>query len=230
MNNVKDYILNNEITFIITSPNTRTLSIINLLNELSIKDKYKAILFSFNISSNYYIQKLISFLSGISNNVITKYFYPCTTMSKCNKDKINRNSFIDSIEKIQNSKILMNCEKHTADNDYIDYVLNYSESDVLIIDNLYELLDKTKYSLDEIIRQVENKKDIHLVLFISARYKEKVMKEFNKEIRDCIFIDGYNYGEYKDININILNKIFKLRFNKMNQIMEEIDEGELCDN
>ena len=74
MNEVKEYILSNQITLVITSPNSRTLSIINLINELSIKEKYKTILFSLNISCNYYLQKLISFLSGINNRLITKYF------------------------------------------------------------------------------------------------------------------------------------------------------------
>ncbi len=74
MDKVKEYILNNKITLVITSPNSKILSIINLLNELSIKGKYKTVLFSFNISCNYYLQKLISFLSGINNSIITKYF------------------------------------------------------------------------------------------------------------------------------------------------------------
>ena len=220
MNDIKEYILNNDITFIVTSPNTRTLSIINLLNELSIKDKYKTILFSLNISSNYYLQKLISFLSSINSNLITKYFYPCSTISKKNKDKINRNRFINSIEKVQNSNILMNCEKYILDKDYIDYVLDYLEND-----GFYELLDKTKYSLDEIKKRVNKRKNVHLVIFIRTRYKKKVIREFNNKKQNYIFIDGYNYLEYKDININILNKTIKLRLNKLNQIMEEINEG-----
>lgn len=230
MNEVKENILNNEITLIITSPNSKTLSIINLLNELSIKDKYKTTLFSFNISSNYYLQKLIAFLSEININLITKYFYPYATLSKNNKDKINRDRFLDSIEKIQNSNILMNNEKYSFDKDYIDYILDYYKSDVLIVDDLYSLLDKTKYSLDEILKKVKEKKDIHLVLFTKSRCKEKEVIKFKKIIKNYIFIDGYNYVDYKDVNINILNKTFKLRFNKMNQIMEENDEEELCNN
>lgn len=124
MDKVKEYILNNKITLVITSPNSKILSIINLLNELSIKGKYKTVLFSFNISCNYYLQKLISFLSGINNSIITKYFYPYVINSKKNRNKINRNKFIDSIEKIQSSNILMNSEKYAVDKDYLDYILD----------------------------------------------------------------------------------------------------------
>lgn len=220
MDKVKEYILNNKITLVITSPNSKILSIINLLNELSIKGKYRTVLFSFNISCNYYLQKLISFLSGINNSIITKYFYPYVINSKKNRNKINRNKFIDSIEKIQSSNILMNSEKYAVDKDYLDYILDYSESNVLIIDDFYALLDKTKYSLDEILIKVKEKQDIHLVLFIKTKYKEKVVRQFDEVIRNYIFIDGFNYEEYKEININILNKTFKLQFNKMNQIMK----------
>ena len=124
MDKVKEYILNNKITLVITSPNSKILSIINLLNELSIKGKYKTVLFSFNISCNYYLQKLISFLSGINNSIITKYFYPYVINSKKNRDKINRNKFIDSLEEIQSSNILMNSEKYAVDKDYLDYILD----------------------------------------------------------------------------------------------------------
>lgn len=223
MDKVKEYILNNKITLVITSPNSKILSIINLLNELSIKGKYKIVLFSFNISCNYYLQKLISFLSGINNSIITKYFYPYVINSKKNRDKINRNKFIDSIEEIQSSNILMNSEKYAVDKDYLDYILDYSESNVLIIDDFYALLDKTKYSLDEILIKVKEKQDIHLVLFIKTKYKEKVVRQFAEVIRNYIFIDGFNYVEYKEININILNKTFKLQFNKMNQIIKTND-------
>ena len=223
MDKVKEYILNNKITLVITSPNSKILSIINLLNELSIKGKYKTVLFSFNISCNYYLQKLISFLSGINNSIITKYFYPYVINSKKNRNKINRNKFIDSIEKIQSSNILMNSEKYAVDKDYLDYILDYSESNVLIIDDFYALLDKTKYSLDEILIKVKEKQDIHLVLFIKTKYKEKVVRQFDEVIRNYIFIDGFNYEEYKEININILNKTFKLQLNKMNQIMKTND-------
>lgn len=221
MNDIKEYILNNEITLIITSPNSKTLSIINLLNELSIKNKYKTTLFSFNISSTYYLQKLISLLSGINNNTITKYFYPHVSFSKHNKEKINRDKFIDAIEKIQNSNLLINNEKHITDKDYLDYILDYSENNVIIVDDLYALLDKTKYSLDEILIKVKRKKDIHLVLFIKTKNKEKIIKKEGKIIKNHILIDGYNYVDYKDININILNKTIKLQCNKLNQIIKE---------
>ena len=224
MNEVKEYILSNQITLVITSPNSRTLSIINLINELSIKEKYKTIIFSFNISCNYYLQKLISFLSGINNRLITKYFFPHTMFGKNNEDKINRERFLDSIEKIQSSNILMNSENYVGDKDYIDYILDYSESDVLIIDDLYVLLDKTKYSLDEILTRVKKKQDIHLVLFVKTRCKEKVVRRFAEVIRNYIFVDGRNYVEYKDINVIFLNKTIKLRLNKMNQIMEVNNE------
>ena len=231
MNDIKENVLNNEITFIITSSNAKILSIVNLLNELSIKDNYKTTLFSFNISCNYYLQKLLSLLSGINTNIISKYFQPYARLSKCNKDKINRDKFINSIEKIQSSGILMNDKKYVADKDYIDYILDYSENNVIIIDDFYALLDKTKYSLDEILIRLKEKKDTHLVLFMNKINKEKMVQEYEKIFKNYIFIDGYNYAQYKDIEINIMNKIIKLRFNKFNQLItEEKNEGKLCNN
>lgn len=221
MNEVKENILKNKVTLVITSQNSRTLSIINLLNELSIKDKYKTVLFSFNISCNYYLQKLISFLSGININLISKYFYPYTTLSKQNMDKINRDKFLGSIEQIQSSGILMNNEKYDVDKDYMDYILDYSESDVLIIDDFNALLDRTKYSLDEILIMIKEKKDTRLVLFVRTTCKERVVRQLMKVIKNCIFIDGCNDVGYKDIKVDIFNKIIKLRFNRYNQLVVE---------
>lgn len=217
MNEMKENILNNKITLVITSHNSRTLSIINLLSEFSIQDKYKVSLFSFNIRCNYYLKKLISYLSGINTNLITKYFYPYATISKYNKDKINRDKFIDSIEKIQNSGILMSDAKYLSDTDYIDYILDYSKTDVIIVDDFSLLLDKTKYSLDEILTKVKDKKKFHLVLFLNSRNKEGILKKFEELIENYIFIEGYNDTKYKYLTIHILNKIIKMRFNKMNQ-------------
>ena len=118
----------------------------------------------------------------------------------------------------------MNSEKHVVDKDYIDYILDYSENDVLIIDDLYAVLDKTKYGLDEILTRVKKKQDIHLVLFVKTRCKEKVVRQFAEIITNYIFVDGCNYMEYKDINVSFLSKTLKLRLNKMNQIMEVNNE------
>jgi len=231
MDEIKNYILNNEITLIVASPNSKILSIINLLNELSIQNNYKTTLFSFNISSNYYLQKLISFLSGIETKLIAKYFYPHNILSKCNKDQIDRNKFLDSIEKIQHSNLLINDEKSVDDKDYIDYILNYSDSEVLIIDDIYALLDKTKYNLDEIMAKIKKKQNVHLVLFVKTKCKEKVIKQFLEITKNYILIDGHNYPNYKQIDINILNKTIKLYFDKMNRIIKEKkDEKKLCNN
>lgn len=221
MDEVRESILNNDITLVVTTPLTRTLFIINLLNELSIKDKYRTFLYGVNIRCEYYFHKLISNLSGISRQLISKYYYPYISLSKNSKEKINRDKFIDAIEKIQDSKILIS--NNIISLDEIDM------NDVLIIDNFNMFLDKTMYDLDEMIEILKRKKKGHLVLFINRKNKEdnKILKKYDEYIDNYIYVDGFNYLDYKDIFIRIKNgeidKNIKLKFDKNNRNIEDME-------
>lgn len=190
MNKIKEAILKNDITLIAITSQSKVSFIINLINELSIKDKKSTSLFSFNTRSQYYSLRLISFLSGLNRQLIRKYAYPYVTLSKNNTEAINRDKYIDAIEKIQKSNILMCSEKYNNE-DYLDYILNYSNSDVLIIDDFYSLLTKTKYNLSEVFSTIKNRKNSHIVLFIYGKDKtqESIIQEYKRYIHNFIFVD-----------------------------------------
>lgn len=187
-------ILNSNITLITTRISLKTKIIINLLNSLSICDNKKTRLFSFNVSSEFYMRKLISFLSGIDNRLLIKYFYPHLGIGKNNQEKIERNKFIEAIEKIQDSQIIMTSEKVFPKEDYLDYILENLETDVLIIDNITTLLKKTKYSFKRVLKRLNEdslNNDHHIVLLIN-NFKtsdiDKIKKQFNGFVDNFVFI------------------------------------------
>jgi len=216
-NLLKNNILDNNITLIVTNQRITTFSILNLINDLSMKNNYKTCLYSTSIRSSYYSKKLVSLLSGINVRLLDRYYFPHLAISKNNKEKINRDKFIDTIERVQNSNLVMSDEK-----DYIDNISKH-KIDILIIDNLYNLLYITKYNLDELLNKLRKEKNMHFILFINKKDidKNKIMNEFDKHINNFIFINGSNCVSHKDINIELINNNvanifnFKVKDNKV---------------
>ena len=227
MDKIKESIINNNITLIITTPFAKSLLITNILNELSIKDNKKTVLFSFGIRSEYYFKKLLSFLSGINIRLINKYLYPYATLSKNNKDKIESNNFISALEKIQSSNIIMIDQNKFTYKEYLDYILNYNEIETIIIDNFNSILSNEFYSIEEIFKIINKKNNKHYVFLVPDKNNEqdKIINKFSKYINNFILVNGNNYLDYRDIIIILKNKLkekyLNIKFDKLNRIIND---------
>ena len=177
-------ILKNKITLINVKERRKVPLIIELLEEFSIENNYKTYLFSLGIRSRYYNNALISKLSGIPKKIIQKYEYPYLLIVKNNQDKIDKEKYIKAIEIIQNSNIYMS-DTILFDEDIVDYLLLDSLEDILIIDNLYNFIMKSKYSELEIFKKLEETKMIsHIVLFTNTKQLEILNLEGNYKIME----------------------------------------------
>lgn len=227
MDKIKESIINNNITLIITTRFAKSLLITNILNELSIKDNKKTVLFSFCIRCEYYFRKLISFLSGINIRLVSKYLYPYTTHSKNIKDKIDSDKIIKALETIQNSNIVMINEQGFNNKDYIDYILNYNEIETIIIDNFNSILSNEFYSIEEIFKIINKKNNKHFVFIMTDKNNEqdKIINKFSKYINNFILVNGNNYLDYRDIIIILKNKLkekyLNIKFDKLNRIIND---------
>lgn len=226
MDKIKEFIMNNNITLIITTPFAKSLLITNILNELSIKDNKKTVLFSFCIRCEYYFRKLISFLSGIDIRLVSKYLYPYTTHSKNIKDKIDSDKIIKALETIQNSNIVMINEQGFNNKDYIDYILNFNDADNIIIDNFNAFLNKERYSIDKLFNIIKEKnKKFVFIMTDKNNEQDKIINKFSKYIDNYILVNGNNYLDYRDIRIIIKNEFkernLNIKFDKLNKIIND---------
>lgn len=226
MDKIKESIMNNNITLIITTPFAKSLLITNILNELSIKDNKKTVLFSFCIRCEYYFRKLISFLSGINIRLVSKYLYPYTTHSKNIKDKIDSDKIIKALETIQNSNIVMINEQGFNNKDYIDYILNFNDADNIIIDNFNVFLNKERYSIDKLFNIIKEKnKKFVFIMTDKNNEQDKIINKFSKYIDNYILVNGNNYLDYRDIRIIIKNEYkernLNIKFDKLNKIIND---------
>lgn len=167
--------MNKDITFDATSinligvaPKTKLKKIVDTLYNLIDQDIF---LYSFNIHSHFYINKLVEKLTGLDYKLIMKYTYPCTRIGKTSHDKIDREKYLKAIEYLQQSKLII---AHTKvfNEDYVDYLLDI-DSKYLIIDDFKTLLYYTKYSLEEVIKKMkESKKKIILFIYEELDYQK----------------------------------------------------------
>lgn len=156
------------ITLIGVSPKSKLKTIVNILYTLLDQDTF---FYSFNINSTYYINKLIAKLSGLDYKLIIKYAYPCTTIGKTMHNKINREKYLQAIERLQQSKLLIAHTKIFKE-DYVDYLLDI-DNEYLVIDDFKTLLYYTKYPLEEIIIKTKKaKKKIILFMYEDLEYQK----------------------------------------------------------
>ena len=149
------------INLIGVSPKTKLKKVVDTLYSLLDQDIF---LYSFNIHSQYYINKLVEKLTGIDYKLIMKYTYPCTRIGKTNMTKMDREKYLKAIEYLQQSKLIISHIK-IFDEDYVDYLLDIN-SKYLIIDDFKTLLYYTKYSLKDVIKKMkESKKKIILFMY-----------------------------------------------------------------
>ncbi len=175
-------LLDNKVTLINVKERGKVDLILELLENFSIKNNYKTYLFSLGIKNTYYNNALISKLSGIPKKIIQKYEYPYLGISKNNKDKIDREKYIKTIENIQNSNIYMS-DTIIFNEDIVDYILPDMHEDILIIDNLYNFITKSNYSETEIFKKLNKTKMIdNIILFTNNKQLESLNLKNNYKI------------------------------------------------
>lgn len=183
--------------------------LINLLKEYGINQNKKIYLYSFELNYNYYVNHLISLLSKIDYLVIVSYMNPTMTMSlELQSKKIDRDSFIDAIETVRNSNIIISSTKVFEEESYLEYIFNLEKIepyDVVIIDDFRSFVNKTEENVDEIIKHIE-----------------KYIKKFNTEV--VLFIDEDDLEKYNLENIkkSSLDENIKFIYDENNFDIKEL--------
>ncbi len=169
---LKSSILSHKITIINNNHKSSTSLILTLINLFALKDNYKMYCdFLTKLNSDYYNRKLISLLSDLDFSVITKYFYPYTeygkTIAKISPAKISK-----AINQIKTSPIYFRSNNPFDDVDYADYLFSDTfEANLILIDNLKTFLEKTKYSLEEIISLIKSTSpNTHIIIINKSDY------------------------------------------------------------
>jgi len=186
MNKIYDKILENKITVIQTNIKYKTQIIIKMLYYFGMEKKIKTFFFGFHLRSEYYVKKFISYLTGIDINLVAKYFLPCTGFAK-GDFSIDRNKFIDAIETLQKSSIIMSSEK-VSNEDYLTYLFNGYDEEIIIVDDLYMLKEKCNLSIEEIFKKMkELSKDKKIILFLKSTNSGE---EYVDYVDEFIYMDG----------------------------------------
>lgn len=164
--------------------------IINTLYELGIKNDKKILIVNYDGPSDFYISSLLSLISNTNKENIYGYLKPCLISSK-KTCKINGELFVDSLEKIKMSNIIMCDALYLNLNvDPIDYILEYDEekdTDLLIINYFNILIKMSKYSLEEILKKFKKyscENGIHIVLSYNQSSKKNLKCDNDLDFKD----------------------------------------------
>ncbi len=183
MNKVIDKIMSKQITLVKTDIKCKTKFVVKLAKELGLIRKEKTFLYSFKDSSRYYMYRVLSFLSGIEVQELARYYEPCTWFGKGNYS-IDRNKFIDAIEIVQKSPIVMfSDDMKNSDKEYIEYLFTARDNDYFIIVGVNELHDKCDLSYEEMINKIRNLVgDKHVILIMNQQQQDSCSKYVDEVI------------------------------------------------
>ena len=182
------------LTFIGCRLDAKIPFIVSLLKQWAIYENRKIFLYSFRVRSDFYCEKLISSLSGIDYKIIKAYRYPYVGISKNHKDKIDRDSYIDAIERIQRSHLIMSSQKGIPDEDIVDYLLDDFEFELLLIDDFDYLVLESNYDKETIMSMLEQYAKNHPVMMIVGGEKTR-LEEFQKKYQSPM--NSFYYGTQK---------------------------------
>lgn len=191
-----DDILENNFIVIASRPlNGKVELTVHILYEFGIRQKKKIRMFHLDNPSDFYIEKLTSFMSGIPSNEIHQYFHPC--MYQRNHFKIKEKPFIKALEEIGNSNIeMIDLKFASLSEDILDYFINYDESDdihFLIIDTFDSLIKNSNYKKEEILKALKQySKKYHITMIILSNVERK------SEIKKAQTLKAmYHYDSFK---------------------------------
>ncbi len=194
---------------IITSMNNkeRILFFINLLNEYALNQNKSVFLPIFYVPKNFYLSKLIALLSGESYKLIETYLDPTLGVSHTTKEKINPTKFVNAIEKIRSSDLIMSKNKF-SDETYLEFIFEHnSKYDCILIDDFDDFISSTPEDIETIFNQIEN--------YAKENQSEVILFMNEKDIE--------NYQIPKNYQIGKIENEIKITYNKENFSIEEID-------
>ncbi|MCI9279373.1 MAG: hypothetical protein HFJ02_01055 [Bacilli bacterium] len=194
---------------IITSMNNkeRILFFINLLNEYALNQNKSVFLPIFYVPKNFYLSKLIALLSGESYKIIETYLDPTLGVSHTTKEKINPTKFVNAIEKIRSSDLIMSKNKF-SDETYLEFIFEHnSKYDCILIDDFDDFISSTPEDIETIFNQIEN--------YAKENQSEVILFMNEKDIE--------NYQIPKNYQIGKIENEIKITYNKENFSIEEID-------
>ena len=206
-NKIKESILNNKITLFCTNQNNVDL-IRDLIYSLSFEDDKATFMHCIEENNTTYTSELISKISGISSTQIEYYLSPCVPdmiynfsekqlNSKFDIPNIDRNKYIDAVEKIQNKKIFITDKKTFSDEDNITHIFNTIDSDVIIVDDFFELLRQDDIRSSDALKRIKEEidgDDSHIVLFVNNPSDMEI------DLLEYGYIDNYISDEWiKDV-------------------------------
>lgn len=243
MNNNYNDVLEEKISLIASNPGCGKLEvIINRLYEFGIKKKKKIILFNFDGPSRFYETMLLAKMANVERRVIEGYLNPCLMASK-ETPKMEGNSFFETLERLKESQIYM-CDFVSLPTEPVDYILSYDEerdTDLFIINYFNILVEKSKYSLEEILekvkkyaeeyntsvllvynqdrkRKIKNKNDLENKEIFESRIQNIRVINSKKEEEKVVFLNEVNYNKKKDGGKNERTKKSNLRNNVKRKI------------
>ncbi len=163
--------------------------------------KKKVYLQSFNLSSYYYINRLISLISKIDFKLVESYMFPIgTKIDILTKERIDYNEFMLALEKIRNSRLVISSNKIFND-DWLDYIFDKTTIkpyDVIIIDNFDKFLK-------------ESNKDIKTI--------KRTIQKYSKKYNTCVILftkDDILRNQFLDWNFAKINDSLKFVFDDKN--------------
>jgi hypothetical protein len=185
----------------------RILFFINLLNEYALNQNKSVFLPIFYVPKNFYLSKLIALLSGESYKIIETYLDPTLGVSHTTKEKINPTKFVNAIEKIRSSDLIMSKNKF-SDETYLEFIFEHnSKYDCILIDDFDDFISSTPEDIETIFNQIEN--------YAKENQSEVILFMNEKDIE--------NYQIPKNYQIGKIENEIKITYNKENFSIEEID-------
>lgn len=191
---VIDTIFSNDITLLAARAlSGRTAITSEVLYQHTIKQNKNALIYSLDGDDTFYIINLLSKMTKIPRKEIASYYHPCFGTSK-GKKTIAKDKLINSIERIQQSNLIINTDDYLAA-DVLDYLFEYAELeylDLLIINNLNYLIKKSKYNPDEIftkLKELSKKHHIHILLWSDVTSEVGKRKSNEVYLKDIYYFD-----------------------------------------
>lgn len=158
------------------------------------------LLLGLQADSTWYLKHIISNTLNVNSKRIEKYLYPCSIYTKDITDSIDKDVFIDTLEKLYNSKLIIKDYPNyiLEKNNLLDVVIEDIKSikpNIIMIDRLEELVNYSNKSLDEILSTLKELSNNEIIIF----------NFLNKEFEETYKIDSKYIDNLKTLSKYINN-------------------------
>lgn len=210
--------LSNDISLIGTRPVNGKMSYMSKVMYKLLDNNKNITLFSLNNPTNFYIEYLLSEITGIDKKTIQQYLNPCSHYK-------NNILSIDEIKYMNGLKYLLNHNLSIHDNysvnttiidginkrkDKIIYMIKNSNSNLIIIDNI-EYLKKDLKNILKQLKKISKEKNINFIIFTNLKreYEENYKQDISSFENNKLLNKYINY-----INILDEEKLYTIKEGK----------------